>query len=214
MRAFAEVAPLVLINRDLAGLPRILIDASDGIAQAMEHLPRLGHRRIAYLGGPELSWSNEQRSATVQQGARQHGAEMILLPAGEASFDAGRAMAGAILRSPTTAAIAFDDTLAQSILTGLADCGRVVPRDFSLVGCDDVLGAVTYPALTSISSRAAEAGQAAMRLLLARLADPAGTEVPQVLTTELVLRQTIAKPMGSTRPCLTPRWRQRCAVQH
>ena len=140
MRAFAEVAPLVLINRDLAGLPRILIDASDGIAQAMEHLTRLGHRRIAYVGGPELSWSNEQRSAPAQQWARQHGAEMILLPAGEASFDAGRAMAGAILQSRTTAAIAFDDTLAQGTLTGLADCGRVVPRDFwrSHLSCADL----------------------------------------------------------------------------
>ncbi|MCR8724569.1 LacI family DNA-binding transcriptional regulator [Frigidibacter sp. ROC022] len=191
---FAARTPLVLINRDLDGVPRILIDATDGVAEAMAHLVELGHRRIAYVGGSARSWSNEQRRRAAEAAAAQLGADLTLLSAGHASFDAGLAMVDSILASGTTAAIAFDDVLAQGILSGLAEHDREVPRDYSLIGCDDVLGAVTYPALTSISNRAAEAGKAAMRMLLDRLEEPGKPAERQSLGTSLVLRRTTAPP--------------------
>ncbi len=42
IRAHAERRPLVLINRDVEGLPRVLIDTATGIAAAVEHLAELG----------------------------------------------------------------------------------------------------------------------------------------------------------------------------
>lgn len=195
VRDFAGDGPVVLVNRDLDGLPRVLIDAAGGIRQAVAHLTGLGHRRIAYVGGPVRSWSNEQRRAAAQASAVEFGADLTVLSAGQASFEAGGAMVPSLLASGTTAAIAFDDIMAQGILSGLAGRGVAVPADYSLVGCDDVLGAVTHPALTSISNRAALAGQEAVRLLLARLADPAAAPERLVLTTDLVLRQTTAPPV-------------------
>lgn len=190
--AFADAGPLVLVNREVAGIPRILIDSADGIRQAVAHLIGLGHRRIAYLGGPEQSWSNAERRRAAMAAAKDHGATLAVLAAGRASFDAGRAMVGQIRESGATATIAFDDVLAQGLLSGLAGAGVRVPEDHSLIGCDDVLGAMTHPALTSISNRAAEAGRAAVRLLLDRLADPGLEPLRMVLDTSLVLRDSTA----------------------
>ena len=50
IRFHAGQKPTVLINRDIADVPRVLIDVRGGIEMAMTHLFALGHRRIAYVG--------------------------------------------------------------------------------------------------------------------------------------------------------------------
>jgi LacI family transcriptional regulator len=196
--AVAEMAaagPLVLVNREIEGISRVLIDSSEGIRQAVAHLAGLGHRRIAYVGGPELSWSNAERRRAAAAAALDRGVDLVQIAAGRASFEAGRAVVGRLRDSATTAAIAFDDVLAQGLLSGLAVAGITVPRDYSLIGCDDVLGAVTHPPLTSISNRAGDAGRAAVRILMRALAEGALPVTRQVLDTELVLRATTAPGM-------------------
>ena len=62
--------PLVLINRDTKGILRVLMDSGAGVAEAVDHLASLGHKRIAYIGGPKKSWSNAQRRAAVRAGRK------------------------------------------------------------------------------------------------------------------------------------------------
>jgi LacI family transcriptional regulator len=76
------------------------------------------------------------------------------------------------------------------VLAGLADRGIAVPTDFSVVGCDDVLGAATYPSLTTVSNRSVEAGKVALSLLMEMLQTRAVTDVRYVLETHLVIRNT------------------------
>lgn len=109
------------------------------------------------------------------------------------SFDAGRVTAKQVLRTGATAAIAFDDVTAHGLLAGIADEGIDVPKRFAVVGCDDVLGAVTQPALTSVSNRAPEAGHAAFTLLSDMLQSPAIRDVRYVLETHLVVRDTTVR---------------------
>jgi LacI family transcriptional regulator len=59
-----------------------------------------------------------------------------------------------------------------------------------LIGCDDVLGAVTYPGLTSVSNRSTEAGRLAVSLLLEMLDNRCIRDVRYVLETHLVIRGT------------------------
>ena len=92
------------------------------------------------------------------------------MPAQIASFQTGYSAAPAILDYRATAAIAFDDLMAQGTLAGLAACGIAVPADFSIVGCDDVLGAMTYPPLSSVTNACTEAGRVAVSLLMIALA--------------------------------------------
>jgi len=192
IRAHAERRPIVLVNHDLAGIPRVLIDTSGGVGEAVRHLAELGHLRVAYLSGPTRSWANGQRGKTFRRTAERLGLDPVLLPARISSYDAGRAAVPALLKSGATAVLAFDDLLAHGVLTGLAEHRVNVPGEFSVVGCDDVMAAQTYPPLTTVSARAAEAGTAAVELLAQRLdsSRPVRSDVRVLLGTTLVVRAT------------------------
>lgn len=193
IRAVAAVKPLALVNRDVSGIPRVLIDTAGGVRAAVRHLAELGHCRLVYVAGPPASWSNLERKAAAREAARRIGAELVVLPTTRPSFEAGRKAAAAVLKSGATAVIAFDDLTAQGVLVGLSELGLAAPADISVVGCDDVLGAMVMPALTTVSSRCREAGETAVKILFEMLGDRGVTDVRYVLETELIAR-------GSTGP--------------
>jgi LacI family transcriptional regulator len=194
IRAHAGRRPLVLINRDVAGIPRVLIDTSAGIRAAVAHLADLGHRRIVYVSGPTNSWSNRQRRTALRQEAKQRRLEVETVPPHKATHEAGREAASRILATGATAAVAFDDLVAQGLVAGLTEHGIEVPRAFSVIGCDDVLGAATYPPLTTVSNRCLEAGQLAVSLLMEILNSGTVRDTRHVLDTHLVTRSSTAPP--------------------
>lgn len=199
IHAHAARLPIVLINRDVPGVPRVLIDSALGVAEAVSHLAGLGHRKIVYVSGPSNSWSNQQRRRAVRQAAAKLDVEVVTVPCTAPTYEASRLTVGPILDTAATAAIAFDDMVAQGILSGLAELGISVPGRFSVVGCDDVLGAATYPALTTVSNRSKEAGKAALSLMLDLLQTHAIGDARYILDTHLVIRGTTA---GATEPAI------------
>ncbi|MDE1993655.1 MAG: LacI family DNA-binding transcriptional regulator [Rhizobiaceae bacterium] len=190
IRAHAAMRPLVLVNRDVEGIPRILIDSAPGVSEAVRHLAEIGHRKIVYVSGPPTSWSNKQRRAAVRNSAAKLGIEVETVAAPVPSYEAGKEAVGAILKTGATAAVAFDDLTAQGILAGLIERGIAIPKDFSVVGCDDVLGAATYPSLTTVSNRSVEAGTVALSLLMQMLQTGIAHDVRHMLGTHLVIRNT------------------------
>ncbi|GAA1561188.1 LacI family DNA-binding transcriptional regulator [Kribbella hippodromi] len=172
IRELAATRPVVLVNRDLDGIARVLIDSSGGMTEAVLLLKKLGHQRLAYLAGPRDSWSDGQRRTTLARVSEQAGLTVEVIETGRPSYAAGRDSVAAIVRSGATAAIAFDDVVSQGVLAGLEVRGISVPADFSLVGCDDTLAALTSPALTTVSAGAASAGAAAAKLLISLLETP------------------------------------------
>jgi DNA-binding LacI/PurR family transcriptional regulator len=190
----AHRQPVVLINHDTPGLPRVLIDTITGIDAAVAHLVNLRHRSLVYVSGPAASWSDQQRRMAVERASARHKVKITSVPASRPTFDAGKEVTKTILKLDATAAITFDDYVAHGLLGGLSEQGVVVPHDFSVIGCDDVLGASTYPALTSVSARCDEAGRMAADLLIRTLQTGKRTDVRCVLDTCLVVRDTTAPP--------------------
>lgn len=187
--------PLVLVNRNTNGVPRVLIDTACGMREAVGHLADLGHRDLAYVSGPAESWSNRQRRRAIRAAARDAGCTLSILPPVEAAFAAGERMVPALLNTGATAAIAFDDLIAQGLLAGLAARGIKVPGQFSLIGCDDVLAPMTYPPLTTISSHPGDAGDLAVDLLLRQFEAGTRDPVKRILPSHLLVRgTTAAKP--------------------
>lgn len=203
IREHAARRPVVLINRDVEGFPRVLIDTASGVAEGVSHLAEQGHRRMVYVGGPSSSWSNQQRGAAFRARTRRLGVKASTVPARRPTYEAGVEVAPRLLTSRATAAVCFDDLLAQGVLAGLASHGVQVPAEFSVIGCDDVLGAITYPALTTVSTSGGDAGSAAVDLLLATIrGDLTATHERVVIPTSLVVRETTGHPnkrVGSDR---------------
>ncbi len=189
---------LVLVNRDIENIPRVLIDSAAGTLEAVAHLAQLGHRQVAYISGPSGSWSNAQRQRAVRRGAARHKMSMRTIACRAASFEAGRECVEAILAMGSKAVIAFDDLVAQGVIAGLAGRKLSVPQNMSVIGCDDVLGAATIPPLTTVSNCSTDAGSVSYRLLMDKLESHVQSDVRYVMNTHLVVRDTTASPAGKS----------------
>ena len=190
IKAIAAQKPVVVINRDIAGVPRVLVDSAPGIEEALKHLSALGHRRIAYVGGPAGSWSAKLRRTAVAAGATSRGIKLATIDAtARSSYEAGRLAARDIAKSPATAVLAYDDTVAQGIIAGLATERLLVPTAMSVISCEEVMGAAT-PALTTIGSRMADAGKIAVGLLIDALETAGLRDASYRIDAHLLVRST------------------------
>ncbi len=194
IRHHAARRPTVLINSDVPDLTRLLVDTGPSYARGVEHLAELGHRRIAYVAGPAQSWSNAQRSAAVKATAKRLGLRLVILSTPRPSFEAGRACAKPLLLKQVTAALAFDDGMAQGIAAGLADWAQSVPDDFSLIGCDGVIATTTVPALTSVATQCGAAGERAVDILVDMMRDRVAGHHRITIPTDLVVRASTGRP--------------------
>jgi LacI family transcriptional regulator len=202
LTAHALRRPLVLINRDIPRVPRVLVDSHTGVMQAVAHLAELRHEHVAYVGGPVSSWSDHQRRRGIAAARTEHGMALTMLHAKPATYAGGAATVEALLASGATAVLAFDDVVAHGILAGLAERGVRVPEDFSVIGCDDVFAATTYPPLTTITLRCADAGEIAVSVLLDVVGGRKLGDVRYSLDSQLVVRATTgpAPGKGTRRP--------------
>ena len=80
IRAVSAEAHVVVVNREIEGVPSILVDNRSGMHQAVEHLVALGHRSIAYVEGPVHSWSNARRRESFRAATGEAGIEEYVDP--------------------------------------------------------------------------------------------------------------------------------------
>ena len=69
----AQGLPMVVVNREIEGVPSVVVDTSTAVTQALNYLASLGHSRVAFLGGPITSWSSQQALGGVGEGRGQIG---------------------------------------------------------------------------------------------------------------------------------------------
>ncbi len=198
--------PVVVVNRKVGDLPAVVVDNNQGMRQAVDHLASLGHRRIAYVAGPEASWSDRTRWRALQTAARRVTIDTERIGPFAPTRDGGTAAADACLLTGATAVVAFNDLLAIGILRRLADRGVAVPAELSVLGSDDIFGAdICSPALTTIAADVEQGGRAAIDLLLSTRADPESTRGRRiVLPTHLTIRASTGSAPSVRNPRQAP----------
>jgi LacI family transcriptional regulator/LacI family repressor for deo operon, udp, cdd, tsx, nupC, and nupG len=195
--------PTVLLNRRVAGTPAVLLDSADGARQAVEHLAALGHRRIAYLSGPRISWSNRDRRRGLRAASRALGVEVVELGPFPPQFEAGLQAADLSLAAGVSAVLAFNDLVALGMLNRLTQRGVSVPREMSVVGFDNIaMSGMTTPPLTTVDMPMQLSGRVAVDLLLELLGRPldgADPRFQRVLGTQLLVRSSTMPPLAAGR---------------
>lgn len=186
--------PVVLINTHLpeAGCVSLRIDNHGGAMQMVRHLVDCGHRRIAFISGPEDNFDARERLRGYRDAlaALLPGAVEWVLP-GDFSEAAGHA-AGSVLAAATDrpdAIFAANDMMALGCLFALNQAGVRVPADVALVGFDDIpLARYVHPGLTTMRVNIAELGARALRALL----DPAGevANASDAIVARLIVRES------------------------
>ncbi len=198
----AATTTCVLVNRDLGpdapATPTVTIDERAGARAAVGHLHDLGHRRIAYIGGPARSWSQARRSAAIRDAAQAHAdIDLIELSGYAPDAEGGRQAADAALVGRPTAVIAYNDLVALGLLARWTELGVRVPDDVSLLGFDNTYVAqLSFPPLTSVGVDLREFGETAVGLLLDRIAGSAtdAADLNHELEPKLVARASTAAP--------------------
>jgi DNA-binding LacI/PurR family transcriptional regulator len=124
-----------------------------------------------------------------------------LVSYGDYSIESGARAASALLdlARPPTAIFAANDDMAIGAMNEAKARGLLVPSDISVVGFDDITFAASYdPPLTTVHQPFFDMGTAAMDTLYELLRGQAPAPRIRLLPTELMIRQTTAKPTSVT----------------
>ncbi len=143
-------------------------DYLSGGRAATRHLLAQGARRIAFVGGLEGRSVTQERKAGYLEVLADAGLEPILA-FGRPSRTFGRDMARLFAAdgAQVDAALCFNDLVGLGMISGFAELGRPVGRDFGVVGFDDIEEAAqAFPALTSVGCDIAGFGEMAAGRLL------------------------------------------------
>jgi DNA-binding LacI/PurR family transcriptional regulator len=192
--------PCVSVNDTLPGISKVITANYAGAVTAVQHLVDLGHRRIAYIHGASSSLSQAavERRRGYRDCLKRNGIprdDTLIENAGTWQPQGGREAARRLLerRPDITAVFACSDHLAYGALKTLAEKGRQVPQDVSVIGFDgDPFGELFNPGLTTMNQDAALIGRTAGELLFKMLGG--GICSPAVrIPAKLILRDSTAK---------------------
>jgi LacI family transcriptional regulator len=153
----------------------VVPDDHYGAALAVKHLVNLGHRRIAYINGPEGWHSAQRRLAGYKDELATQNLEFdpALIQPGdweaEGGYEASRNLLS--LAEPPTAIFAANDLMALGAINAIQDAGLKVPEDMAVVGYDNRdFTRIFRPRITTVSMPTYEMGRKAAELLVKHVA--------------------------------------------
>jgi len=202
-QATAGLLPTVFVCEwhDQGNHPSIRVDNLQGSALAIDHLVALGHTKIGLINGPLDNVLSKARLSGALAAIKKANLKIDDSWQFESDFSLQSGVAAAdsllTLRDRPTALFCANDETAIGLISQLHRRGFYVPKDFSVVGFDDIDIARHYlPALTTIWQPRMELGEIGAQMLIERLENKA-SHTPQpakVLPVELIIRETTARP--------------------
>ena len=197
--------PHVMLGNDFDGPPArlarncVFFDDGAGIADAVDHLVRLGHRRIAFVGNVEFPWFRRRHqayAAAMDRHALPQCAVTAHWPVVNTEY--GQLAAAQLLRAsaPPTAIVAGNDELAAGVWKELTRRAIAIPRQVSLIGCGDRPEFnILEPELSSISVFVDQLGERLTAMLLRRIETPQDAVPSETYPCKLVDRASCAPPL-------------------
>lgn len=170
-----------------------------GLYMAAKYMTELGHRKIAYAGGPRDSIINQRR----KQGFKD-ALQILGLPVSEdyffemgfsmdAGYKAGKYFSS--MKERPTAVCAANDLIAMGVMLAFNEVGIRVPEDISLTGMDNIeFAALSRPGLTTVTNNPVEFGKSASRLMFDRLEGKYSGGSREInIERQLVIRGSVGK---------------------
>lgn len=195
--AYVRMAP----NAEVDRAPYVWMDDRGAAREQTRRLWEMGHRRIAFIDGPENHRAAVQRKEGYLQAMAEYGVSVpdTWIAKGDffgmSGFHAGDTLLS--LDPPPTAIFAGNDEMAIGVLAAAAKHGVAVPERLSVVGFDNSpAGASSWPPLTTVHQPIAEMAEAAVDMLIGRFGDARFREqiTERKLDYQLISRESAAPP--------------------
>jgi LacI family transcriptional regulator len=193
--------PFVLIDHQGTGEDCPAVGATNwqGAYNATDYLIRLGHQRIGFITGWLDLGAALDRLDGYKTALRTHHLPVEDNLIYEGTFAQLDGYTGALkfldLASPPTAIFASNDVMAMAAMDAVRERGFRAPEDISIIGFDDIPQAsLVRPALTTIRQPLEQMGRVATQMLMEILQNPDMRPKRIELPTEIIIRDSTAKP--------------------
>ncbi|ETI67523.1 LacI family DNA-binding transcriptional regulator [Neobacillus vireti] len=197
----AEAGFPVVVFGDSANVEDIVsvdVDNYLGISELVRYLSRIGHKKIAYISGPDHAAATESRLAGYLETMEQLGQAVNpnwIVPTDWSNESGYKAMNHLLSVGDFTAVVASNDETAIGALRAVQEQGYHVPTDLSITGFDDItLSSWVYPSLTTVKQPFMEMGIMAATELFKRMEK--GDDYPSerhLLKPKLIIRDSCRK---------------------
>ncbi len=192
--------PVVLVDHASDGIPSVTTDNFSGARQAVNHLIRMGRRRIGFISGPLEHQSIRERWLGYRQAL--YDARIPADPRLESTFTfdehygGRRAMRELLaLKDRPDGVFAANDNSAMDATFVCKEASVSIPEEIAVVGFDDVVGSAYFnPPLTTVRVPKEELGAKGVEMLLSHRMRKTSQKV--VVPVRLVVRSSAGESAG------------------
>lgn len=179
-------------SRLIDDFPSATAEQAQGTHMLIEHLLKLGHRRIAHIAGPSDSRSAHTRERIWRTSLEEARVCPAPLVHGDWSAQSGYLAARELAASAEfTAIFAANDEMAFGAMRALHESSLRVPLDVSIAGFDGIaLSDFAVPPLTTVRQNFDAVGRALVDLLLETITASSPSLERRVIPSELLIRDS------------------------
>lgn len=195
-----EGLPIILYNRKIDGngsIQNIEVDNRAGAKIAVNHLIDLNHERIAYISGPIIYSTFNDRLKGYKEALEENkiAFDHNIVYQGDISYEKVFDFSIGLIRNenPPTAFFASTDYIALAIMDAAARSGLHIPYDISIIGFDDInIASNPFIGLSTISQQKEKMAPLALKKLISLIEDKDDKKdsVSVILPPKLVLRKS------------------------
>ncbi|HBM81185.1 MAG TPA: LacI family transcriptional regulator [Clostridiaceae bacterium] len=172
------------------------VDNTKGAFLAVEHLIKLGHRKIAFINGHKEAFVSYERLDGYYLALNRYGINIDekLIIHSDFSGKGGRLSVEKLIDSGKdfTAIFCASDLMATGAMEALEESGYSIPDDISVVGFDDItLARYTNPKLTTIRQDRERIGESAANALINLINGQCFERI--LVSPELIIRESTKK---------------------
>ena len=175
-------------------MPQVLVDDNVDSYFMVEHLIRLGRKRIAYLQGPDDVYNSYERGEGYREAMEKFGLyDSKLIVQTGMTFKDGADAIDQLCRANIDfdAVYAFTDTLAIGAQNRLRALGKRVPEDIVVAGFSGTeLSTIVSPQITTMEPPLEEMGRKAAELVMEKINHPEMENKKVVLKTTMKCRES------------------------
>lgn len=189
----SETTPFVFVDRSLKNCPydSIVTNNYSIMREGMEHLLKLGHKKIGYITGlPRLSTSQERLSGYLDAMSEANLSTKNLIRYGNSMKHCVRTLLPSLLEEGCTALVVSNNVMSEEALYLLLQAGIKPGKDIEVLAYKDHdMDQVGFDQMNLIIQPTAEMGHIAGEQILRRLETPNAPPMHKTLQSYLKIRK-------------------------
>lgn len=186
-------------------LDNVLAHNYHGAYMAAQALLNAGHRKLAFVGDEDTSWSFKERKRGFEEAIEhynqqaKHKASYVTVHGigvtGNGMYTSERLtedLQRSVTRNQTTALFCANDLCAVEAIKRLAECGVSCPEHVSVIGFDNLsITELMQPKLSTVGVAKSVIGSRAVQMLFKRIENPNFLPELVLISTRLIKRDSV-----------------------